>query len=276
MIAATYRAVHQTSDGGQIFVDPLATRIVGPEEHVFLDLGPDDPMRRFFTVNFNGRSHFAEAKAAAAIARGFDQVVVLGAGYDTFGYRLRSSPLLRVFEVDAPLTQQDKRARLAAAGIDAPAHLAYVAVDFEREDLQEKLNRAGFDDRRPAFFIWLGVIYYLTAENGYDVLRVMGDLPGEVEIVLDYHTPPSADLPPEILARRAANMKRIAELGEPVRNLIETDDLHPALARLGFTGVEDLAPLEISSRYVGDNSTAFHPTRGWRFLHAVKPARASA
>ena len=202
--------------------------------------------------------------------------MVLGAGYDTFGYRIRSFPLLRVFEVDAPLTQQDKCARLAAAGIDVPAHMAYVAVDFAREDLREKLKRAGFDERRPAFFIWLGVIYYLTAENGFDVLRAVGNLAGEAEIVLDYQTRPSTDLPPEILARREANLKRIAALGEPVRNLIETDDLHPALARFGFTGLEDLGPLEIFSRYAGDGQATFHPTRGWRFLHAVKPARAGA
>jgi methyltransferase (TIGR00027 family) len=275
LITASYRALHQTSEGGRIFADPLANRILGPEAHVFLDHGPDDPFRHFYIVNFAGRSHYAEAKAEAAIARGFAQIVVLGAGYDTFGYRVRSFEGLRVFEVDAPSTQRDKRARLHAAGIDAPDHVAYVAVDFEHDDLRESLEAAGFDARRPAFFIWLGVIYYLTAESALDVLRLVGELPGAAEIVFDYHTPPPENLSPEVLARRAASLKRIAELGEPVRNLIEPDSLHLALSRFGFAEVEDLTPPEVASRYAGEKSTAFHPTRGWRFLHAVKPAGSS-
>ena len=45
---------------------------------------------------------------------------MLGAGLDTFAYRLEPTDDLRVFELDHPATQADKRRRLAEAQIAEP------------------------------------------------------------------------------------------------------------------------------------------------------------
>ncbi len=54
-------------------------------------------------------------------ASGHRQLVVLGAGLDTYAYRGRMRDRLRIFEVDHPATQAWKRRRLAEAGIPLPA-----------------------------------------------------------------------------------------------------------------------------------------------------------
>ncbi len=90
-----------------------------------------------------------------AFAAGVRQIVVLGAGLDTFAYRLEPLQALRVFELDHPATQREKRRRLAAAGIAEPPHVAYVAHDFERGSMIAALEAAGLDAARRTFVSWL-------------------------------------------------------------------------------------------------------------------------
>ncbi len=71
------------------------------------------------------------------------QLVVLGAGFDTFAYRNPFGETLRVFEVDHPATQAWKRERLAAMGIELPARLTFAGVDFERSPSPKRWRRRG-------------------------------------------------------------------------------------------------------------------------------------
>ena len=68
------------------------------------------------------------------------------------------------YEVDHPATQAWKRQRLAEAQIALPPWLILVPVDFERDDVGEKLVATGFQQNSPAFFTWLGVVPYLTQD----------------------------------------------------------------------------------------------------------------
>jgi methyltransferase (TIGR00027 family) len=110
---ALRRAIHQLWDNPRVFDDPVALRIVEPEEAAELARSkPVEPVAaqrlRAFLV---ARSRYAEDQLAEAVARGVQQYVILGAGLDTFAYR-NPFPLLRVFEVDYPATQAWKRERL--------------------------------------------------------------------------------------------------------------------------------------------------------------------
>ena len=63
----------------------------------------------------------------AELADGAEQIVVLGAGFDTRAYRI-DRPDVLVFEVDHPDTQADKRGALASAGVPLPANVRFVPV----------------------------------------------------------------------------------------------------------------------------------------------------
>ena len=97
-----------------------------------------------------------------AIRSGACQLVLLGAGFDTRGCRLQEAREIVVFEVDHPATQQVKQDRFHACIGRLPSNIRYVAVDFERDDLETKLIEAGYDPERPAVAVWEGVISYLT------------------------------------------------------------------------------------------------------------------
>ncbi len=88
-------------------------------------------MRLFIAMRSRCRRGFG---AATRSQIGVRQILVLGAGLDTFAYRLEPTPSLRVFELDHPATQAEKRRRLTEAQIAEPAHVAYVAHDFEERE----------------------------------------------------------------------------------------------------------------------------------------------
>ncbi|MGP6157334.1 MAG: class I SAM-dependent methyltransferase [Vulcanimicrobiaceae bacterium] len=255
--AAKHRAAHQVLEQGRVFADGLALRILGPDAEAAVREAQGDPSKRRLRLFVAVRTRFAEDALAAAVERGLRQLVVLGAGLDTYAYRAASASSVRVFEVDHSTTQAWKRRRLAEAGIALPAALTFAPVDFEREPLNEALDRAGFDPARPGFFTWLGVVPYLTGQAVFATLGYIAGLPGGAHVVFDYANPPvprgAGDADD---AAREALAARVAAAGEPIRSRFETVALHRELAAMGFREIEDLGPRAIRERYFGIRSEA--------------------
>lgn len=269
--AAKYRAEHQLLEQGRIFSDPLAVPIYGEEPSAIIaqaeGAGLWQTGLRFFIAV---RTRFAEDALERALRAGVSQLVVLGAGLDTFAYR-NPFPALKVFEVDHPATQAWKRERLAAASIAIPSSLRFVSIDFEREQLRDVLAAAGFQASKPSFFVWLGVIVYLTRESSTATLRFIGSLPGGAHVVFDYANPPEArqGLAREVFLEGAA---RAHAAGETWVNYYDTAELHAELRTLGFSAIEDLGAPEIAARYVPDAAPP-ESQSGPHLLHASAPAR---
>jgi len=245
--AAAHRAAHQILEQGRIFSDPFALRILGEEADTVVREAESDPSRRGMRMFIAVRTKFAEDALAIAVERGVSQLVVLGAGLDTFAYRNPWPDRLRVFEVDYPSTQEWKRRRLAEAEIAIPDSLTFAPVDFEHDTLANGLAAVGFDPLQPAFFTWLGVVPYLTNEAMWSTLRYIASLPGGAQVVFDYSDPPqtlSAE-GREDHNRRAA---RVAGIGEPWLNYLDSQTFPAELKRAGFAEVEDLGPMEILLR----------------------------
>ena len=265
--AAGLRAAHQVLERGRIFHDPLALRILGiTADDVMRDAEAGQARQRlrlFVAI----RSRLAEEALDAAVARGVRQLVVLGAGLDTFAYRNGFGGSLRIFEVDHPATQAWKRQRLADAAIPSPPNLTFVAVDFERDSLIERLVAAGFDPAQPAFFTWLGVVPYLTEPAIFATLAAIAALPGGAEVVFDY-TNPTADLgDTEGRAAREALTARVARIGEALQSSFDSDSLHGRLGALGFREIDDHDPQRIAARFFPGRAPG-PPRAGAHVIHA--------
>jgi methyltransferase (TIGR00027 family) len=248
--AAAYRAIHQTVESGTIFSDPFASRILDDETRARLDEIAADASQRPMRLFIVARSRFSEDTLAACVARGVCQVVVLGAGLDTFSLRNpHAAQGVRVFEVDHPATQGWKRERLKQAGLAVPSSLTFASVDFERQSLADGLMAAGFQADRPAFFQWLGVVPYLTREAISTTLDFIAGVP-ESEVVFDY-AEPFENHPADRRAHLLAVAERMAALGEPWLSFFEPRDLSEMLRNKGFGIVENLGLAEISDRFFG-------------------------
>ncbi len=271
--AASHRAAHQLLEGGRIFADPLAVPMLGLSAAEVAAAASADPARRGMRLFIAARTRFAEDALARAVANGASQLVVLGAGLDTFAYRNPFAGDLLVFEVDHPATQDWKRRRLAESGIAVPDSLVFAPVDFETTTLADGLAAAGFDAGRRSFFTWLGVVPYLTEAAIFATVAYVACLPGGAEIVFDYADPPGT-LAPARRAEHAARAARVAALGEAWLSYFEAADLRARLLELGFSEVEDLGPPEIYARYFRLPSGA--PDRGGHFVRALVAGQSNA
>jgi methyltransferase (TIGR00027 family) len=267
--AAIHRAAHQVLENGAIFTDPLAVRILGGDAPAAIAAAKNDPSKRRLRLFIAVRTRFAEDALAAAIPHGVRQLVVLGAGLDTYAYRSGFGENLRIFEVDHPATQAWKRQRLTEAAIPLPSALTFAPVDFERETLADGLNAAGFDPAQQTFFTWLGVVPYLTEQAVFSTLAFIASLAGRAHVVFDYGNPPVSDRSQdEYSAVDETLAARVASIGEPFQSYFETDALHGKLRALGFREIEDLGPAQIRERFF-PNWAGPAPERGGHIMRAA-------
>ena len=250
---AYLRAVHMSLDGEpKVFDDPLAAKLLGPDldEKIEADkprLATDALVKARALIVM--RSRFVDDELTVAIDRGVTQYVILGAGLDTSPYLPgHASRELRVFEIDHPDTQRLKIERLEQGGIDVPANVRHVAVDFETQSLADALADAGFDTGQPAFFSWLGVSYYLQPRAVEDVFRYAAGVASGSQLVFDFMLADSVlgDRERQALARITAFLEKYRE---PLMCRFEPQLLRDLLHTVGFTTTEHLNWADAMDRY---------------------------
>jgi methyltransferase (TIGR00027 family) len=248
LMIARQRAAHQLLDRGSILSDPFAIKILREDEKDILQFAnahPSASIGRLFTA---ARSRIAEDALSKAVERGVRQIVILGAGLDTFALRNpHAAQQIRVYEVDHPATQAWKRQRLAEVQVVPPPSLTFVQVDFERDDLPQSLAAAGFRQNVPAFFTWLGVVPYLTQDAIDRTLAFISSIQNS-DVVFDYMRPPDAfsEELRQIEIKRAEQLERI---GERSATCFEPAGIATLLQSHGFGAIEDTSFQQIASRF---------------------------
>jgi methyltransferase (TIGR00027 family) len=247
-LVARQRAAHQLIDHGSILKDLLAMKILREDEKDVLQFANAHPLASIGRLFTAARSRIAEDTLSKAVERGVRQIVIVGAGLDTFALRNpHSAQEIRVYEVDYPATQRWKRQRLAEAKLALPPWLTLVPVDFERGDLGDRLASAGLQQNSPAFFTWLGVVPYLKQTAIRSTLHYMASIQ-KSEVVFDYMEPPQACSQEmrELITQRTEQLEKV---GERWASRFEPAGMAAILRSHGFFDVEDINFQEIKSRF---------------------------
>jgi methyltransferase (TIGR00027 family) len=248
LMIARQRAAHQVLDHGAILNDPFAIKILCEDEKDVLQFANAHPLASIGRLFTAARSRIAEDALSGAVERGTRQIVILGAGLDTFALRCpHGARQIRIYEVDHPATQAWKLERLAEAQIALPPSLIFVPVDFERDDLREALAGAGFQQKSPAFFTCLGVVPYLTQEAVVSILDYVASIQNS-EVVFDYTEPPQAfsEEMRELVTKRTEQLEK---MNERWASRFEPADIAAILRSHGFSDIEDVNFQEIKSRF---------------------------
>jgi methyltransferase (TIGR00027 family) len=248
LMVARQRAAHQLLDHGSILYDPFAMKILREDEKDVLQFANAHPLASIGRLFTTARSRIAEDALSTAVQRGIRQIVILGAGLDTFALRNpHRAREIRIYEIDHPATQAWKRERLDEAQIAVPPWLTLVPVDFEQDDVGEKLAAAGFQQNSPAFFTWLGVVPYL-AENA--IGRTLGYMSSiqNSEVVFDYMEPPEA-FSEELRQLEKERTEQLKKIDERSVSRFEPADIEAILRSHGFRVIEDISFQEIASRF---------------------------
>jgi methyltransferase (TIGR00027 family) len=175
----------------------------------------------------------------AAIAGGATQLVILGAGYDGRAWRMTELSGVRVFEVDHPATQGNKRA-LVRQLPKAIGDVDFVTIDFERESLAAVLERAGHDRSSPTCWIWEGVVMYLTRDA---MLATLADVARRSArgstLIVNYHT----------MRRKFFAQLLFRLIGEPQISAWTPEEMAADLRSVGFVVREDSGMIDWNTRF---------------------------
>lgn len=267
---ATMRGLHRLEDDRPwILDDPFALPLVGPGWRAIGDrvtAAPDRGATGRARAFVACRSRWTEDRLCDGA---FDQYVILGAGLDSFAYRrpdlLRAG--LRVFEVDHPASQSWKRRRAEDLALPSHEGHVFVAVDFEADDLTERLIERGFDAGRRAMFSWLGVSMYLSVSAiGSTLAMVRGTAPGS-EIAWTYWPPPD-HIDPADRPSRDGIAARAAEAGEPIVSLLAPEEAEALCVRCGLEVADHPDPVTLADRYLRGRADVAAVVSGERVLAA--------
>jgi methyltransferase (TIGR00027 family) len=248
LMVARQRAAHQVLDHGAILDDPFAMKILGEDEKEVVQFANAHPQASIGRLFVAARSRIAEEALSKAVEKEVRQIVILGAGLDTFALRNpHGARQIRIYEVDHAATQAWKRQRLAEAQIALPPSLIFVPVDFERDDLGEKLVAAGLQQNSRAFFAWLGVVPYLTQDAVGRTLDYISSIQNS-EVVFDYMEPPEASSE-ELRQLERERTEQLKKMEERSLSRFEPAGMAAILRSHGFCAIEDISFEEIASRF---------------------------
>ena len=214
------------------------------------------------------RAAFCEDALKTAIHTGTEQYVILGAGMDTFAFR--ESDFLKkydVFEVDHPLTQEDKQKRIERAGWTVPERLHFVPIDFTKDDMCTKLLESGFNPQKKTFFSWLGVSMYLNRQAIENMLQNIASLSADgSDLVFDY-----ADEGLFVSnVKRVQNMLAMAKAGgEEMQSSFDQMSLEIMLSEYGFLVYEHLNYNEIQNRFFSGRTDWLSAFEHINYVHVV-------
>jgi len=258
ILSATLRAIGaKNPDADFRNPDNLAIKFLGPRERALLKDYPMDaldleyhaaidrlsaPDRGSVTTMFIRTKHFDTA-LLNALRDGTRQVIILGAGLDSRGYRFRDQLQgVRFIEVDYGPTQEYKKKRVRDILGVVPKEVRFVAMDFTKDDLLTQLQKAQYSERERSVYLWEGVTLYLPETAVASTLRFIREhgAPGST-VVFDYTL--SSD-------RRINDAtSRFARWGEPWLFGFPGDSADAFVRQAGLTPVTDLSFSDLEKTY---------------------------
>lgn len=177
------------------------------------------------------RTRFFDGEVLRALGEDVEQVVICGAGYDDRALRFRSAGV-RFFELDHPVTQDDKRRHLEAMAADTTG-LLLLAADFGTDDVADLLAAGGHDAHCSSLFACEGLLVYLEPATCHGLLAGLRSraAPGSrLAASLAVH----ADGLDSAGVAAVANARRLSGVTEPWRTILPLDDHVRLLAAAGW------------------------------------------
>jgi len=262
---AVARAVEsEKPEGVRICYDPYAAKFLNPLFYRFTRFFIDTGYAELAGAGVGGflvvRCRYMDDTLQACLEDGLQQLVILGAGYDSRAYRFEQlrQPVsrdqdrargVRVFEVDHPATQQVKINKVRKTLGELPAHVTYVGIDFNTQTLEERLPECGYDEHLKTFFIWEGVVMYLSAKAVDNTLSFITHHSGPgSQVVFDYVY--SVLLDGTVRHGEVSRMRRARRFsGEGLTFAIPEGTVQDFLEQRGFIKVINVTSDDLHQRY---------------------------
>ena len=274
---AAFRATESAKrPSRRLFHDPYAARLLPPGLRLLARTAAIPIVGRGLTwfvdrrwpgvrTSIVARTRLIDDWVQDAARAGAEQMFLLGAGLDSRAWRLPSLARLRIFEVDHPSTSSAKQRRLKQLSADL-AHVRFVQVDFDREQVADRLAGAGFDPSRRTIVLWDGVTNYLQSEAVDAVVAWAGKLATGSEFVFTYVHAGALD--GTVQFDGATQMlRKVAQSGEPWTFGLRPEKVADYLKPFGLQLITTLNAAEYRLKTMGP---AAQRMRGYEFYNIAR------
>lgn len=196
------------------------------------------------------RTKYIDEVFTGVLENRFDQVVIFGAGFDSRAQRFNHiNRSTRIFELDAPITQEEKLKAFEKKGVMIPDALVFVPIDFNKERLDEKLAEAGFEKNRKTLFLLEGVAMYLSDAAVESTFSFVRDVSGRGSLmVFDYVYAGVLRQENRYYGEKDI-FKTVSKAGEPWTFALEEGEIEDFLSRCGFNLEDHKCAQDLEEKY---------------------------
>jgi methyltransferase (TIGR00027 family) len=275
---ALFRAIESSlPPERRLFEDPYAKRFLGPRLGLVASVCGlplvSDIVTRFIDRRWAGarssavaRTRFIDDAICDAVAGGIEQLVILGAGFDSRAYRLRNLRNVIVFEVDHPSTSAAKQRVIRRVLPSVPKTVRFVATDFREGGLDSAMQEAGYSKQAKTFILWEGVTTYLSADAVDVTLRWCAKAAAGSELLFTYVHRAVIDAPDDFAGTERL-FAALRAAGEEWQFGIDPLELEGFLSARGFRLEQDTGSAEYRARYSARDAEA---TSGYQFYRIAR------
>jgi len=195
------------------------------------------------------RVKFFDDIAESSINDGLEQLVIVGAGYDTRAYRIEGLDKINVFEIDHPDTQKIKIMKIREIFKSLPNHVTYIPLGLEVDEIGQKLLKTDYDASKKTLFVMEGILMYISPENVNKILSFIVNNSGNgSSILFDYIPSSIIDGTCELEAGQNWQ-KGVTEAGEPFKFGIGEGLIESFLTKRGFKMIKNMTSEDYKKTY---------------------------
>jgi methyltransferase (TIGR00027 family) len=199
------------------------------------------------------RTKYMDAVYEQAVSATFDQIAILGAGFDTRALRFPASEDTQVYEFDSIHTQQMKLSLYSKNNISLPPNVRFEAVDFVKESLSERLDLIGFQKSKRCLFLMEGVSMYLEPDAVHSTFQIMAEYMGQNSLVAFDYVYSDVLRHEQQHYGEAEIMKSVSRVNEAWRFGIEKNTIEQFLSDHNLRLVNHMSAKDMEERYFKDN-----------------------
>jgi methyltransferase (TIGR00027 family) len=215
------------------------------------------------------RTRYIDDFLQECCANEIQQVVIMGAGFDSRAYRYDDLKEIKVFEVDHPATMAIKKEKIQKELGSLPNHVVYVSIDFLKEKLSDKLVQYGYNGNLKSLFIWEGTTPYLIPESVDETLAFVSSNSGkDSSIIFDYILKSVVNGTCDLEGAKN-EFEKMNKTSEPLTFGIEKEKIESFLVDRGFQNVKDVGSEYLKELYFKDQHRNRKIKPWWRIVHAT-------
>jgi methyltransferase (TIGR00027 family) len=262
---ALFRALaSKRNNNDKLFSDPFAIHFLDPGLKLAVKASSIPLFRSYLENKIQkripgayssgvARTKYIDDLLAFTIKDGVEQLLILGAGFDTRASRLNFLKSIPVIEIDHPNTSTFKIDTYKNQIGQLPKNVTYCQIDFNKQSLDNFALQYNFDFSRPTTIIWEGVTNYLTAEAIDNTFAFISKYSKDSYVIFTYVHKQILDNPGAFFGGEKL-LKDLEKIEENWTFGFYPNELSAYLSTFGWSLVEDLGATAYRQKYLPEEN----------------------